>query len=414
MIKKTLFLFCIYSNLTGCFDKNEFGQYPIIEVIGNAGNYKKVYCSDLFSSIELIQLETKAECLLDAVEFPEIILNDSLILIPEKHGFNLYAFDRTGKFRNEIGKRGQGPGEYLSISNFFLNSEKATIFVESISEILEYDYSGKFIHSFNKISTNDGSQLNKYFYVGNSLFIGSINYTGTNKYKYCLFNQQDIVKYFPNHIFFNRERDFSMKDDGAFPPIKVDNRLYLKDYINDTIYILEKSELQPVYVFGLGKYSYPKKYLENSPIGEAYYFPLQRIVGMPKLFFYTIGLSNFSTPKTKPKYDSYFNEFRPDDFWVFGIYDIEKNKNTLLDTDQYLQKGIINDYNGGLPFIPLYYAGNNLVVGVWNVLEMKEMLTEEYFASKIIKNPQAHQKLKALLKNMKEDDNPIVVVAKLK
>ena len=53
-------------------------------------------------------------------------------------------------------------------------------------------------------------------------------------------------------------------------------------------------------------------------------------------------------------------------------------------------------------------------IDVWNVEDMKGMLTEEYFAKQTIKDPLAHQKLKEVLKNLREDDNPVVVVAKLK
>jgi PHD/YefM family antitoxin component YafN of YafNO toxin-antitoxin module len=42
------------------------------------------------------------------------------------------------------------------------------------------------------------------------------------------------------------------------------------------------------------------------------------------------------------------------------------------------------------------------------------MLTEEYFASRTIKDPQAHQKLRELLNNLDEDDNPVIVIGKLK
>ena len=55
-----------------------------------------------------------------------------------------------------------------------------------------------------------------------------------------------------------------------------------------------------------------------------------------------------------------------------------------------------------------------MVVDVWNAENMKEMLTDEYFASQNIKDQQAHQKLKEILKNLRVDDNPVVVVAKLK
>jgi len=84
---------------------------------------------------------------------------------------------------------------------------------------------------------------------------------------------------------------------------------------------------------------------------------------------------------------------------------------------------MINDLNGGLPFFPRYYAGKDVVgahlcvrpyIDVWNVEDMKGMLTEEYFAKQTIKDPQAHQKLKEVLKNLRDDDNPVVVVAKLK
>ena len=99
---------------------------------------------------------------------------------------------------------------------------------------------------------------------------------------------------------------------------------------------------------------------------------------------------------------------------VFGIYNIAEKTNILLDTNDHLEPGIINDINGGLPFFPRYYAGNNMVVDIWTAEEMKESLTEEYFVKQTIKDPQSHQKLKELLNNLKEDDNPVVVVARLK
>lgn len=243
-----------------------------------------------------------------------------------------------------------------------------------------------------------------------------------NKYKYCLFNRNgEIVNYLPNRIFFNRERPRASTYDRSLGPIRVDNQLYLKDYINDTLYILENSKLKPAYIFGLGEYSYPIKYLETFDIKNLH--PLNSftfgtgldIVGTPKFFFYKIRVPDlFSKPKAKPRYIHLVNESRPDDSDVYGIYNIQQKVNILLDTDKHLQKGIVNDINGGLPIIPRYYAGNNIVVDVWNAEDMKEMLTDEYFASQSIKDPKAHQKLKEIMKNLKVDDNPIVVIAKMK
>jgi hypothetical protein len=143
-------------------------------------------------------------------------------------------------------------------------------------------------------------------------------------------------------------------------------------------------------------------------------FIVEFLLGTPDYFFYIINVPEFfSRPKVKPAYSTLMGEYQVD-HQIFGIYNIAKNTNKLLDTDDYFQTGIINDLNGGLPFFPRYYAGNNEVVDIWSADEMKELLTDEYFAKQTVKDPQGHQKLKELLKNLKDDDNPVVVIAKLK
>ena len=418
-MKKTLVLFSIFFVLAGCSNKTTDEEYAIIDVVGSLEKYQRVYCSDYFSSIELIPLETKDECLLPAVPFPGIVLKDSFIFM---NGACLYAFDNSGKFLNHIGKKGQGPGEYLYSTFFFLNTDNSVICVEDLRQILEYDFNGNHIRSTQKPELEDDNLIGNCSYAGDDLFIGSTFYNGKNNFKYCLFDRDGkIVKYFPNHIFFNRERKSVSTYDGAFIPIRIDNHLYLKDYVNDTLYILENSDLHPAYVFGFGKYSYPKENLELRD--NLTHFPQNAIsfgtglgvVGMSNFFFYKIRVPDFfSKPKAKPRYSPFVNEYRPDDSSVYGIYNIDDKTNILLDTDEHLQKGIINDINGGLPVIPRYYAGNGIVVDVWNVEDMKEILTNEYFATRTIKDQQSHQKLKEVLKSLKDDDNPVVVVAKLK
>lgn len=397
-------------------DKKITEQYPVIDLVGSVKKYQMAYCSDYFSSIELIPLETKAECLLPVVPFPRIRCKDGFFFMS---GESLYAFDSSGKFLNPIGKKGQGPGEYILPSNFFLNTDRPVVYVADLKKILEYDFDGNHIRSIDKPEF-DNNLLTNISYVGDDLFIGDVYNDGEIKYKYYLFNRDgEIINCFPNHIFFNKEKEVT--GTRALEAIRIDHQLYLKDYINDTLYVLNDSKLQPAYVFGLGKYSYPMEYLENFNMDNP--FPLNSfrfgsglgIVGTPKFFFYKIIVpKSLPKPKAKLRNNSLLGELKPDESSVYGIYDIEKKKNILLDTDKHLQKGFVNDLNGGLPIIPRYYAGDNIVVDVWNAEDMKEILTEEYFASQEIKDPQAHQKLKEVLKNLREEDNPVVVVVKLK
>ena len=417
-MEKILFFICLSFILVCCSDNKTMEQYPVIDVVGSVEKHQRVYCSDYFSSMELIHLETRDECLLPNVPFPRVVYKDNYIFLS---GECLYAFDSLGKFLNQIGKKGQGPGEYIYSNSFFVNTDKSIIYVDDLRKILEYDFNGNHISSIQKPEL-DNSILVDISYVGDYIFVGSAFNNGKNKYKYCLFNSNgEIVNRFPNYVFFNRNRESASTYDIALPPIRIDDQLYLKDDVNDTLYVLKNSILQPAYVFGLGEYSYPIEYLETHNIENPFprnsftFGPGLGIVGTPKFFFYKISVPDlFSKPKAKPKYIHLINEFRPDDATVYGIYNIEQNTNILLDTDEYLQKGIINDINGGLPIIPRYYAGDGVVVDVWNAEDMKEMLTDDYFTSQTIKDQQAHQKLKEILKNLKEDDNPIVVVAKLK
>ena len=413
VLAKTFILINIFFILTCCSDNKMPEEYPVIDLVGSVENYQKVYFSDYFSSIELIPLETREECLL--IPSPSILAKDSFIIFRQNNGN--YVFNASGKFLYELGKKGQGPNEYLNSSRLFLNYEKPVIYIEDFRKILEFDFSGNFIHSFLKPVMED-VPLTDCSYVEDDLFVGQIYYNGKRMNKYALFNSNgDIIKYFPSYIFYNEERRGASLFSKALDHIHVDDRLYLKDYVNDTVYLLENSNLQSAYVFGFGKYSFPVEHLEfrNIKVDISESFNIFFMMGTPKFFFYQVTFpKSLPKPKAKLRYSLLDNEYRSSDGAVYGLYNIAENTNILLDTDEYLQKGIINDINGGLPFIPRYYAGDGVVVDVWNVEDMKEMLTEEYFASKTIKDQQAHQKLKEILKNLKDDDNPVVVVAKMK
>ena len=408
---------CILFILNGCSGDKSLSKYPMIDVASNvlSNNYKKVYFSDLFSTIEVIPLETKRECLVRSTFFSPVV-TDSFIIMG---GENIYVFDISGKFLNQIGQVGRGPGEYIYSNRFFLKHEQSNLYVEDSFNVLEYEINGKFINSFRSIDV-DGSRLSNYSYVEDNVFVGSLPYIGNNEYKYCLVDQNgSIIKCFPNYIFFNMDRLFGGTYNFALRPVRVDTMLYLKDFVNDTIYVLSNLKLRPAYVFDFGKYSFPVEQLENLNNMQFLYDNTflfsPRFAASSKYFFYELRVPNpLSRPKGRLVFQPVLNQYRPDDRYIFGIFDIEQETNILLDTDQYLQRGIINDINGGLSFFPKYYAGNGVVVDIWQAEDMKEILTEEYFSSIEIKDKEAHQKLREVLKNLDLEDNPVIVLAKLK
>ena len=153
------------------------GDYPVIDIIHSVEQYKRVFCSDYFLSIELIPLETNDECLIDNWDFTSmahiILLNDDFIFFNSKR--NLYTFDYTGKFLHQIGEIGQGPRDFLRLYDFFLNKDEPTIFISDVHKVLEYDFHGNFIHSFPNPIVEDEIIFNN-TYAGDKLFVGSINF----------------------------------------------------------------------------------------------------------------------------------------------------------------------------------------------------------------------------------------------
>ena len=423
-MKKLFFLLLVTASLIACSDRRprHIGDLPIIDIIGNMGNFQRVYMSNLFSSIELIPLETNEDCLLNFGLNP--LVNDSIIIMRGGNFRRLFAFDRTtGKFLNEIGRHGQGPGEFI-LPNPFFNIDQPTVFVFSVGErrILEYDFEGRYIRSFTSPEI-DGRSLSGFAHIGDSLFFGSMPYTGDNEYQHFVFDHNtDIIQRFPNHIFFYKQGSGVSSFTMPMTPERVDNRLYIKDRLNDTIYVFENATLLPAYVFDFDQ-SIPIAFLETpitrSNLGTIHSpnFHIERVfVATPKFFFYEITVPYGRTgQRVRPVWNPFLGEYRtPPRMPFYGIYDRVQNKSILLDTDQHLRQGIVNDINGGLSFIPQFYAGNGEIVGFWNPEDMLEILTEEYFATKTIKDPEAHQRLRAVLRNLQFDDNPVIVIARLK
>ena len=403
--------------LAGCSEKKSLEKYPVIDVAEIVGVYQRVYCSDYFSSIELIPLETNNSVLVGGA--PVVLVNDSLIFVNSIVAYdrvpfpqNIHVFNHSGKFLNQIGSIGRGPSEFLGIVDFFLNHEEPIVYVADHLNILEYGLNGNFIGSFD-IPKLDGNSFMKFSYLEDGLFIGAFSYNTTISYKYCLFDRKgDIVECFPAR-FISKTRLNNAFALSSITPFRLYNQLYVMDFINDTLYTFINKSLQPAYVFDFGKYSYPTGGIDDEGKIEIFnvsganairYMRIISVAGTPKYLFYNLYVP---TALTRP-----IAVFRDD--IVLGIYNIADNTNILLDTDQHLQKGLINDINGGLSFFPKYYAGNGVVVDIWQAEDIKEILTEEYFASIEIKDQEAHQKLRELLENLDWEDNPVVVLAKLK
>lgn len=130
--------------LLSCVERRTTDPYinGATRVINIPEDYEQNICSDaLFESVDLVPLETTEECLIGRVD--RLLICDSLYLINDTRQ-RVLVFDRTGKFRYQIGKRGGAPNEYLEVRDFLIN-DKSELEILDFKKILRYSLTGEFI-----------------------------------------------------------------------------------------------------------------------------------------------------------------------------------------------------------------------------------------------------------------------------
>ncbi len=414
----------------GCGQKSRDGGLPVIDVVGNLGTYRQIPMSELIEDVEYIPLETAPNFLIGRHDHVRVTTDYILV-----GSFNYcYVFTREGKFISNIGHVGRGPGEYGMIAGVAVDEER--IYINDLyASILEYSWEGKYVRAIGKPTVHEGeyyqARAGNIFPLGNDLFLGHIeNDSGEEPHNWIIFDATGaIVKAFDNHIRINKD-SFTSSVFASSIPVMMSGNIYVKERYNDTLYRLDRHrDHEPVFVFDIGKYTFPHDvHLTFNGMDELQVqtisVNLNHVYNMtfsPDNIFFHLTIyegTGIRTPQgNNIKEFIMGQEIEGNDSCnVLGLYDIGSGKTELLDRDPVTRLiGLVNDLDGGLSFWPKYYnESEKVLVDVWNAYEMKEILTEEYFATHPARDPAAHARLRELLANLKEMDNPVIVIAKIK
>lgn len=102
---------------------------------------------DVFSDFKVVELENNEKCMLSKVK--KLQYTDSMVYIWNQNANpSLLAFHKDGRFYKEIGKRGNGRGEYKNIVDFAVDNKDNKVYILSeLSTILVYNTEGDYIFS---------------------------------------------------------------------------------------------------------------------------------------------------------------------------------------------------------------------------------------------------------------------------
>ena len=371
--------------------------------------------STLTEDIEYIKLETNQQTLLTHLR--HIDFQKDKIIVSDYR--KCLLFSRKGEFVRPIGRNGRGEGEYSFNSSISFAANGEEVFIQDSRNLLSFSGNGDFEFKINLPFSMQGKEflpICSWLPVNDSVFIGQMpNSTGKEKYKAVIFNKKGrIIHQFPNYIHFDRRMPYFGNNDYHTNIYKFDGEISFKEMMNDTLFRLRDEKLIPAYVFQLGKFSLPKQ--ERGLDMELYIKNLKNYILLWNVFEssdYFILECDFN--KYHP-IQIQSDRLAPDQTKIFGVF--RKSDRSLV----YVQpsdteinpNGFKNDIDGGPNFYPKKIINNNTLVGWIDAYQLVNYINSNAFKGSTPKYPEKKKKLEKLAGNLTENDNPVLMLVKLK
>lgn len=388
-----VFLFLIIA----CNDRNKDNEQIDVIDIENEENLQCIEWNDttILSHTKAILLEATEHCLINEITHLELF-NDS-IYICDRKGNKMLVFDMNGKYSHSIGKLGNAPGNFLSVSTFYINPEDRTIHL--------IDPLKSTVHCYKL----DGHYLHSRTLVGNLYpHIGQISHLGNGEL--FVFSHLNWVKE-ASGLFILSEKDFEVKKKiSGFPfepQEKVEykiiehpfciykNKVHFVNLFSDYVYSLSSEDLDFSPIYQIKKSSKEisanilKRKYENQNIS-----PFKFLYNLSVNGEYSTGLRNIYET-TRYIYIEYYGKRLARQGLLF-----DKSAKTVIQLKA-------ADFSPN--FSTISYSSNNTLIRVWesNEIELFKEYVSEYVS--------ISDKLKELIRGYDvENDNPIILLYKLK
>jgi hypothetical protein len=293
-------------------------------------------------------------------------------------------FDRkSGKFIRQIGHYGRDPEGYNSTQGFYNAFSESFCFLGWNNNLIKYSSEGKQIASV-PIPNYNNSFSNtflpeKYTYLNENVIVCNIlNINGIQNTLLLIFDEKGKeIMTVPNNYRTKEHKPVINTEEVNF--FHNSGRLFFNEIFNDTIFWINTSKAEPYIIYKRDKYRVTRenRSLPTEKIWIKDFFEYGKFI-----FFKFFGRS----------YNTYF-----------AVYNKETLKLEVCESTG----GIKNTTDSFLPFTPQELFQDKLV-GLFQPKDLASWLKSN--REKVKSLPQELQKLLLL----KETDNPIVIISKLK
>jgi len=392
----SVFLMLAFTLLPSC----KHGETnPAVQVIDLAGVWDKpeeILLSSIATDIEYIPLETTPDCLLGEPLKLRIILMDNYILA----GMNL--FDRQGSFIAKVGRTGKGPQEYVGVASVACNEKVKRIDVKDTGSdrVISYGFNGEFIREIpidphGQMVVNDDSGR-----IGVMYLPWREDPTDTARFEW-MNEYGKVIRSIP--LYVGRPKDGGETWIIGARLYHERSRLCFTEVPYDTIYeLVDDQEWKPRWAFGPWEPKMPReiwlddyRWSQNRNHFNNIWFSAET---SRFLFMYAENQGVIG----QGVYDKVTRSAR----WSPGTYPPDSSYMITM----------TNDLDGGLLSVPnmLQMAQGDSYVTVLSPFDLiREFKNRPESKIKLVK-PELREKLFTLVDRLKEDDNPVIMIVKLK
>ncbi|SHJ99012.1 6-bladed beta-propeller protein [Tangfeifania diversioriginum] len=387
--KCVLLLFAVLFSFA-CSKNNNSGELKSINIL--EAEKSELNISEIAESIEYLPLAGDSVL---ATIMKVVHANGDYYVKDNKSKF--LRFDKNGNLKNQIGRRGKGPGEYRYVSNFVVHPN-GNVYISGGKEgkIMVFSPEGKFLRTFdisqkyvsNFEVFNDNFLL--YFGPGAEHIPENMEIVDTNG---------TVLKTFTNQYKFERGKAI-LSFTGECIMYPLNGKLYFKEIFSDTLFYFDGEEKIP-------------KIILNS--GDNRFSPEARTKAIKDLSADPRNPSNALIESVIQR--SLFESSR----YLFYSYGFNKKGHILIldkksgqQTEIDREVGIRNDLDGG-PNITLKMNKNDNTILAWvDAFELKSHVASEAFKNSTPKYPEKKKELEELADSLSENDNPVLMLVKLK
>ncbi|HBZ24757.1 MAG TPA: hypothetical protein DEO54_00775 [Rikenellaceae bacterium] len=383
-----------------------------IDVAGAIGKGRVVQLSEIAESIEYIPLETNPNCLVAKLTWSSAIFEKEKFYIKFNH--SIFVYDKKGGFLFELNRQGRGPQEYDYLSDFCVEPN-GNIIIRSFEKFILYDKSGKFVKILADKKYAPGIILKKCFPLDENIYLFTTELRrGTdNEYSAIIMDlksnkvfkirypdkEREFVKSLPNMYRYSFYEIIAMRSgDGILLINGLDQNIMRVD---------SNMNIDTLFQINLGKHSprdIPGGIFDRGGVGSSvhrYLFPFESSG-------YIFAQFKLGTSAHKPRVMLRVSAKSEDDTFTSDISCSLFNKRTgeffLVDQPEKNQIGFPDDFEGGPAVWPVYVSTCDHILAYINALDL-------------ITYSETHKvsdKFRELAGRLKETDNPVMILVKLK